>query len=62
MAELYGLEVGVILTTYDTWDDPPSSGMLGGAPVHIPNDTVSKSEIFDLLVVTWSMDPHLRST
>ena len=25
MDEIYGLEVGVILTTYDTWDDPPST-------------------------------------
>ena len=22
----YGLSLGVILTTYDTWDDPPSMG------------------------------------
>ena len=25
MADIYGLSTGVILTTDDTWDDPPSS-------------------------------------
>ena len=27
MAELHGLQMGVILTTYKSWDDPPSSGL-----------------------------------
>ena len=64
MAELHGLQIGVVLTTYESWDDPPSmvskvfkirTENSNDIPTHILADVYGKC-----MVYKYAMDGSYR--